>query len=72
VSTGPIWPATALCFGNEDSLTHGHHDKVGESTPATRRPIHHSPLFWIGVAMCLAAIVIYVLSDDLSWRPAVK
>ena len=26
-------------------------------------------MFWIGVAMCLAAITIYVLSD-LSWRPA--
>jgi hypothetical protein len=26
-------------------------------------------MFWIGVVMCLAAITIYVLSDDLSWRP---
>jgi hypothetical protein len=33
------------------------------------RQIHHSPMFWIGIAMCLAAIMIYVLSDDLSWRP---
>jgi hypothetical protein len=33
------------------------------------RRIHHSPVFWIGVVMCLAAIMIYVLSDDLSWRP---
>jgi hypothetical protein len=35
-----------------------------------RRPIHHSPIFWIGVALCLAAIAIYLWSDDLSWRPA--
>ena len=21
-----------------------------------RRPIHHSPIFWIGIALCLAAI----------------
>ncbi|MGM4891942.1 hypothetical protein [Tardiphaga sp. 839_C3_N1_4] len=34
---------------------------------ARRRPIHHSPLFWIGVVLCLAAIVIYVMSYDLSW-----
>jgi hypothetical protein len=34
------------------------------------RRIHHSPMFWIGVVLCLAAIMIYVLSDDLSWRPA--
>ena len=33
------------------------------------RRIHHSPMFWIGIVMCLAAIMIYVLSDDLSWRP---
>ncbi|HEY8332481.1 MAG TPA: hypothetical protein VIQ05_01700 [Tardiphaga sp.] len=33
------------------------------------RRIHHSPAFWVGVALCLAAITIYVLSDDLSWRP---
>jgi hypothetical protein len=32
------------------------------------RRIHHSPLFWLGVVPCLAAIMIYVLSDDLSWR----
>jgi len=33
------------------------------------RPIHHSPIFWIGVVLFLAAITIYVLTDDLSWRP---
>jgi hypothetical protein len=26
-------------------------------------------MFWIGVGLCLAAIMIYVLSDDLAWRP---
>ncbi|NOJ42903.1 hypothetical protein [Bradyrhizobium australiense] len=36
------------------------------------RRIHHSPIFWIGVVMCLAAISIYVLSDDLSWRPGAR
>jgi len=34
--------------------------------------IHHSPVFWIGILMCLAAILIYVWSDDLSWRPHVR
>ena len=32
-----------------------------------RRPIHHSPTFWIGIVLCLAAIAIYLWSDDLSW-----
>ena len=36
------------------------------------RRIHHSPMFWIGIVMCLAAIMIYVLSDDLSWRPSAR
>jgi hypothetical protein len=35
------------------------------------RRIHHSPLFWFGFCLFLAAIAIYVLSDDLSWRPRV-
>jgi hypothetical protein len=38
--------------------------------PNDRRPIHHSPIFWIGVVLCLAAIAIYLWSNDLSWRPA--
>jgi len=29
-------------------------------------------LFWIGVFLFLAAITIYVLSDDLSWHPAAR
>ena len=33
------------------------------------RKLHHSPTFWIGVVLCLAAIGVYVWSDDLSWRP---
>jgi hypothetical protein len=32
------------------------------------KPIHHSPLFWVGVVLFLAAITIYVFSDDLSGR----
>lgn len=31
-----------------------------------RRPIHHTPAFWVGIVMCLAAIAIYLWSDDLS------
>jgi hypothetical protein len=38
--------------------------------PRDWRRIHHSPIFWIGVVLCLSAIMIYVLSDDLAWRPA--
>jgi hypothetical protein len=37
--------------------------------PSDRQPIHHSLIFWIGIALCLAAMAIYLWSDDLSWRP---
>jgi hypothetical protein len=36
------------------------------------RRIHHSPLFWVGAVLFLAAIAIYVVSDDLSWRPSAR
>jgi hypothetical protein len=35
----------------------------------TTKPIHHTPAFWIGIILCLAAIAIYLWSDDLSWQP---
>jgi hypothetical protein len=49
------------------------HHHTGAPRAAVRRRdwrrIHHSPPFWVGVVMFLAAISIYVLSDDLLWRP---
>jgi hypothetical protein len=33
------------------------------------RRVHHSPWFWVGVAMFLTAILTYVFSEDLSLRP---
>jgi hypothetical protein len=36
------------------------------------RRIHHSPLFWVGAVLFLAAIAIYVFSDDLSWHPSAQ
>jgi hypothetical protein len=51
-------------------------DDQNRDIPATEkrdwRQIHHSPVFWIGIVLCLAAIMIYVWSDDLSWRPAIQ
>jgi hypothetical protein len=34
--------------------------------------VHHSPWFWIGVAMFMAAILTYVFSEDLSLRPRLR
>ena len=49
-------------------LAHPH----GENREARKRDwrhIHHSPLFWIGVAMFLTAILTHVFSEELSLRP---
>jgi hypothetical protein len=49
-------------------MTHG----CGEKREAHKRDwrhIHHSPMFWVGAAMFLAAILTYVFSEDLSLRP---
>jgi hypothetical protein len=51
------------------------HRHGGATKPAVGRRdwrrIHHSPTFWVGAFLFLAAIAIYVLSDDLSWQPRV-
>jgi len=36
------------------------------------KKIHHSPLFWLGFVLFLAAITVYVLSGDLAWRPRLQ
>jgi hypothetical protein len=46
-------------------------NRIGILKPPKKRNlrhIHHSPIFWVGVALCLAAIMLYVMSEDLSRR----
>ncbi|MFZ2105140.1 MAG: hypothetical protein WAV18_07100 [Roseiarcus sp.] len=45
------------------------HGEKREAEKRDWRRIHHSPLFWVGVAMFLTAILTYVFSEDLSLRP---
>jgi hypothetical protein len=52
-------------------LSKNHHR--AEAKPARDwRRIHHSPLFWLGALLFLAAVTVYVLSDNLAWRPHVE
>ena len=37
-----------------------------------RRPLHHSPLFWGGVVLFIAAISVYMFTDALAWMPLRK
>ena len=43
-----------------------------EARAGDRRRLHHSRLFWVGLFMMLLAIAVYVLSDDLAWRPRLQ
>jgi hypothetical protein len=55
--------------GNEGA----EHAAVGHDVHADPRPYwkraHHDSRFWIGMILTLAAITIYVMSDDLSLLP---
>ena len=49
------------------------HDRRPVSGPTKHfhrlQHIHRSPLFWIGAVIFLAAIALYIFSEDLSIRP---
>jgi len=56
-------------------VDHQTHHAAAPKARASRRNwrrIHHSPLFWIGTLLGLAAISVYVWSLDLSWRPRAR
>jgi hypothetical protein len=57
-------------MGGNERMKSGDSDRnSAASEERDWRRIHHSPVFWVGILLCLAAIIIYVWSDDLSWRP---
>jgi hypothetical protein len=47
-----------------------HHADEQKAAPAWKR-VHHSWIFWVGVVLIFVAILTYVLSMDLAWRPRV-
>ncbi len=48
-----------------------HNSASGQPAPYWKRA-HRSWIFWVGMVVTLAAIMIYVLSFDLAWRPRVR
>ena len=44
-------------------------DGVGRDTRPYWRRAHHDWRFWVGMGFMLAALAIYVLSDDLAFLP---
>jgi hypothetical protein len=46
---------------------HGHHEHHGQEKP--RRQFHKDWRVWIGVVLILAAMAVYVLTNDETLRP---
>ena len=43
-------------------------EQIGLPPPYWRR-MHHDWRVWVGLVLMLAAITIYILSEDLAWLP---
>jgi hypothetical protein len=59
---------------SENKRSHRHHgeqDPNGdhESRPPYWRRVHRDWKFWVALSLMLAAMVFYVMSDDLAIRP---
>jgi hypothetical protein len=44
---------------------------AAEAEESGKRRLHHSPLFWGGVVLFVAAISVYVFTDSLAFLPRV-
>jgi hypothetical protein len=60
---------------NEIERTHHRHggphpDRVKDGQRPYWKRAHRDWRVWIGLFFCLAAIIIYVLSEDLAWMPS--
>jgi hypothetical protein len=55
-----------------DSTHQGHgsgHNSFHESQRPYWKRAHHDWRFWVAVSLMLAAMIIYVMSDDFVWLP---
>jgi len=50
---------------------HHRSGRIAVHTPAWMR-LHHDWRFWVAVILMFGAMVVYLMSDDLAWRPGVR
>jgi len=51
-------------------MSHHHHSKQEHPHQThKKRPIHHSPIFWVAVIAMLAGMIYYVMSFDFALAP---
>ena len=59
---------------SENKRSHRHHgEQDHNNVHQGQRPYwtraHHDWKFWVALSLMLAAMVIYVMTQDLAWRP---
>jgi hypothetical protein len=59
---------------SENKRSHPHHSQSGENSDRERQPpywrrVHRDWKFWVALSLMFAAMVVYVMSDDLALRP---
>jgi len=53
-----------------NKMTHDqHHGGPGYSHGHGWKHLHHRWYFWVGMVLMVAALVIYVMTEDLAWVP---
>jgi len=57
-------------------IKHSHHQQGTSTqhnahTPAWMR-LHRDWRFWVAVILMFGCIIVYLMSDDLAWRPGVR
>ena len=52
---------------------HGpYHNSPGQTRSPYWKRAHHSWIFWVGALLIFVAMLTYVMSFDLAWRPRVQ
>lgn len=60
-------------MGKHGNERHGtHHIGAGHEAGPYWKRAHRSWIFWVGALLTFAAILTYVMSMDLAWRPRVR
>ncbi len=56
---------------NHHRVAKAEQNKVHNNQPPYWKRVHHDWRFWTGLALCLVAILYYIMSVDFSLRPRI-
>jgi hypothetical protein len=68
-NVGTSWIGKNLLMSKHHHHPHeGHRD--GGSPESCRKPLHHSPFFWVAGFFILLALLGFIFSGNLAWQPS--